>query len=390
MTRGLWYLVWQHVLYHRVQTAILVVCLAIPLFVPVTSNALVTRYEQTLTDRAAATPLLAGRVGSRLDLTLSALWFRDAKLEELSMAEVEAFAATEGITPIPVRTGFTARGVPVVGVATEYFELHGLRARTGTLPLRLGEVVLGASVAESLGIGVGDVLFSDQLDHYDISKPPALAMDVSGVLPPVAGPEDGVVFTTLETTWILDGIVHGHAAAEAVDDELVLGRTEDTVTLSGAVVEYQRVTDDNIDSFHTHAEPAALPVSAVVLLPATAKAATLTKSHWNASKLGVQVVVPSEVVDDLMAFVFQIKRLVDGLAIVLGACTVIMTVVVILLSLRLRRRELETLHKIGCGRRAVAWLCGLEIAVIGGLAVVTSSIAFAATLLWLPDLVRML
>ncbi|MCA8943490.1 MAG: hypothetical protein KDB80_13080 [Planctomycetes bacterium] len=387
---GLAWLAWQHAVYNRVQTAILVVCLAIPMFVPVTSSSLVAHYEATLRDRAAAVPLLAGRDGSRFDLTLAALWFREAELDELSMAEVERMRETEGITPLPMRLGFTARGVPVVGVTPEFFDLHGIRPVRGTLPLQLGEVVVGADVAKDLALDVGGVMFSDQVDHYDISKPPSLAMDVVGVLPRRDGPEDDVVFVGLETTWIFEGIVHGHAATEEVDDAMVLGRNEQAVTLSGAVVEYQRVTPDNIESFHIHADPSALPVSAIVLLPATPKAATLTKSHWNAGTTGVQIVVPTEVVEALMQSVFRIKSLVDALAFLLGACTVVMTTVVIVLSLRLRAREIETLHRIGCGRRAVGWLCGLEILAIVVLAALVAAIGFGLAVLWLPDLVRML
>ncbi len=94
--------------------------------------------------------------------------------------------------------------------------------------------------------------------------------------------------------------------------------------------------------------------------------------------------------DDLMAFVFRIKALLDVFSGLLAACTVMMTVLIVLLSMRIRRREMETLHQIGCGRSVVARIYGYEVALLAGFGIMLAALATAAALLLLPDLVRTL
>lgn len=99
-----------------------------------------------------------------------------------------------------------------------------------------------------------------------------------------------------------------------------------------------------------------------------------------------QVVRPAEVIDDLLGFVFRIKTLFDGLAALLLSTTAALVALVFALAMRLRADELATLHRIGCGRRTVAWLQLLEI---GGVTVAGALLALAglaATLAALPRL----
>ena len=73
--RGLWLLSWRHVTHHRARTIVLVLCIALASFLPVTIQILISGYQADLTRRAAATALIAGAKGNRFDLTLGALYF---------------------------------------------------------------------------------------------------------------------------------------------------------------------------------------------------------------------------------------------------------------------------------------------------------------------------
>lgn len=388
--RGVGRLALRHLVHTRGQSVILILCLAVAMVLPAVSAVLMARFSTALVARADATPLVAGTRGNRFDLVLSALYFRRSPLETISQAgllEIEG----EGLgLVIPLHTAHTARGYPVVGTTPEYYEQRGLVATVGVLPRVIGEVVLGAKVARELELGVGEALFSDQHDLYDIAKPPSLKMRIVGVLAHSGTPDDLAVFVEVKTCWIIDGIVHGHDDVKQVTDPaLLIGRTDQHIAVTRAMMEYNEITAQNIASYHLHAEPEALPLSSVLVFPPDEKSATLLKA-WVNTETAYRILVPRAVIDDLLGFVVRIKSLLDAVAVVLGVSTALLTVLVILLSLRTRASEMETLRKIGASRFAAAQLCGLELGLVLIASAALAVLVVGATLVVLPGLDRML
>jgi putative ABC transport system permease protein len=305
-----------------------------------------------------------GAKGNRFDLVLKALYFSAAQVDAIRMSEVDALRASGMGQPIPLHLRYTARGYPVVGTSLEYFEFRGLDVRAGTLPLRLGQVVLGAEVASDLQLEPGDHLFSDQQSLYDISKTYPLKMHVSGVLEESGGPDDRAVFADVKTAWIIEGITHGHDdVVRTADPSVILERTADNVVTNASIVEYNEVTEENIASFHTHAKPDALPLSAVIVVPSDQKAATLLKARYNLSETH-SMLVPIDVVEELMGLVFRIKRFFDANFALVAVSNALFLALVVLLSLRIRKPERETMRKIGCSRGTVFRLQACELAMI--------------------------
>ncbi len=387
--RGVLWLSWRHLLHHRVRSGITIACVAAAVFLPVTTQLLLLRYQTDLTARADATPLLAGARGSRFDLTLAALYFRPATLPTVPFAQVRAIGATGWAAPIPLHQRFTAQRHPIVATTPEYYELHRLRAVRGTLPLRLGEVVLGHDVAAALDLDVGATLFSDPTDLYDLSRPPALKMQVCGVLARTGSADDGAVFVDLKTAWILEGLAHGHEDARDADPSLVLAQTDEVVSLGPALRSYQEVTDDNAHTFHVHADDTQLPLTAIIALPFDEKAATLLKARFDGSGQW-QMVTPRAVVDDLLAAVLRVKRVLDVLALLLGLSTALLVGLQLLLSMRLRAGEMRTLRRIGCSPGTVRRLHATELALLAIGALLVAAGLTVATLALVPDLVRAL
>lgn len=379
-----------HARHHAVTTAVLVLALACTLFLPWASRLLSDRWQRDLASRSQSTPLVAGTRGNRFDLTLKALYFRPSELEPVPYRTVREIADTGLALAVPLQVRHTARKRPIVATSPEYYEVRRLRTVRGTIPLDLGDCTLGARVAEELELDVGDALFSDPTDLYDISRPAALKMHVRGVLAPTGTADDHAVFVDVRTAWILEGAAHGHDdVVRQVDEGMVLGRTEDNVTMSSALIEYNEVTPQNAASFHYHGDEGALPLSAVLVFPDSAKSQTLLKARFNTSKTQ-QMVVAEEVVDDLLSFVFRVKDLLDGIALLLATCTVLLAGLVIVLSLRLRRDERWTLHRMGVSRSRVFALFGVELFAIAGLGVALAAGGTFVALRFLHDLVAML
>src|SRR5690606_4548538 len=127
---------------------------------------LIATWGTVLRERADATPLVAGADGSRFDLVLNTLYFRGRVPDPVPMRTVRSLAESGLCQPIPVLARDTAKGLPLVGTSSDYFDFRGLRAARGTLPVLLGECVLGSAAAERLGLGPGDALLTDRGSLY--------------------------------------------------------------------------------------------------------------------------------------------------------------------------------------------------------------------------------
>jgi putative ABC transport system permease protein len=304
-----------------------------------------------------------GAKGSRFDLLLATLYFKGRLPERLHMAEVEALRSSGLARPIPVLVGHTAQSYPVVGTTRDYLSFWKLRVASGTPPLMLGDAILGATVARRLGLRPGDRITSDQEKVYDISAGYPLRMRITGVLEESHGPDDLAVFVDIKTAWVIEGIGHGHAAGTAVAPSQLITRTQDNVVMSDAVPQYTEITPENIDSFHFHGSKADFPVSAIIAVPESAKAATLLKGRYSVSSQA-QILEPSRVIDEMLGLVFRMKAFFDANLATVTAATVLFLVLIVLLGLRIRKREIDTLFKIGCARGTVFRLQATELLLV--------------------------
>ncbi len=371
------------------RTTILALCIAVSIAIPTLTSLLVRHYDARLAARAEATPLVAGATGNRIDLTLASLYFRRADFDPIPYARYEEVRDWRLGVAVPLNLRFSARGRPIVACSPEYYEQRRLSPASGRIPLRMGEVALGHDAALSFELAPGDALFSDQRELYDISKPAALKMNVVGILAETGGPDDRAVFVDIKSAWILEGISHGHIEADEVPEDRILARGEGNLKISEAMIEYNEVTAENEASYHYHGDTEGLPLSSILFFPRDRKSGTIARARMNANRLW-QMVTPVEVVDELMSKVFQVKAFLDGVSLLVGASTALLVGLVLVLSTRMRRRELVTLHHVGFQRSTIASLLGLEVLAL--LAVGALLGALLVTMGWLgaPDLVTAL
>jgi len=373
-------LAWRFVTYYWGRTVLLAACVSLTFALPVAVQVLVTVYGGSVAARAASSPLVAGAPGSRYDLTISSLYFRGRVPRALDMAAVSELSADGLATPIPLLVRHTARDRPVVGTSYEYFELRGLHLTAGRFPAMLGEAVLGAGVAGDLGLTAGDTLLTDRTNLYDLAQGYPLRMHIAGVLAATGSADDGAVFVDLKTAWVIEGLCHGHRAAEAQAADRVIERREQEIVLDSGVVEFTEITPENIDEFHFHGDPGKLPITAVLVVPRDARARTILKGRYRASA-STQLLEPEAVVGEILAFVLQVKRFFDANVLLVAVATTMFLLLVVTLSLRVRQRELDTLFRIGCARGTTLRLVATELALtlLVGLA---GAVALGATVVF--------
>jgi putative ABC transport system permease protein len=381
------YLAWRYLAYHRIKTAILVTSITLIVFLPVGLNVLVEQSAAELTARAEATPLLVGAKGSPLELVLNSLYFESDAPELTSYGQVSRVAESGLAEPIPVYVRFRTREHPIVGTTLAYFAFRNLRIAAGRPMAVLGECVLGGRAAASLGIGPGDAVVSSPESVFDLAGVYPLRMRVVGVLAPSHTPDDLAVFVDLKTAWIIQGLGHGHqdlAAPEAAAG--VLSREENRITANASVLQYNEITEENIDSFHFHGDLSGNPITALIAVPHSKKSGVLLMGRFQGDDEPSQIVRPIAVMNDLLDTILTIQSYLVAAILIVAVATLATAALVFLLSLRLRKREIETMVKIGGSRLSVAAVLVSEVVVVlvlgvvlaGGLTLLTSRFGSAA------------
>ena len=385
------YIAWKYVSFNKAKTATLVACITLIGFLPLALELLLNESERQLMSRAVSTPLLIGAKGSSLDLVMSTLYFGDGVPELINMKTAARVRDSNLASPIPIYARFRARGHPIVGTTLDYFDFRGLKIAKGRLLALLGECVLGATVAERLGIKPGDSLVSSPENLFDLAGVYPLKMKVVGVLEKSHTSDDLAVFVDIKTAWVMQGLGHGHEdVAKTKDQTVILNRTETNVVANAKLQQYTEITASNLDSFHFHGDISIYPITAIIAVPQDTKSGTLLRGRYVSSKESNQIVKPDDVIDGLLQNIFRIKNMLEAVISVVGLGTVLAILLVFALSLRLRQKEINTIFKLGCNRMTIVRLLGAEILIIVLMSGVLCGVMVFLVNQFSNDLVRML
>ena len=263
---------------------------------------------------------------------------------------------------IPLYNRFEARKFPVIGTNPDYLLYRKLSLAEGRSFAILGECIIGASVAEALNLQAGGSLITSPESLFDIAGIYPLKMKVVGVLAPSYSPDDRAVFTDLKTAWVIEGLGHGHQELEEIDDPTQVIRNQDSTLMATAKLkQYNEITPDNINSFHFHGDTGDFPISSVLVFPKDDKSSAILQGRFLKAEQSNQIVRPLMVINSLLANIFKIKKVFDGMLGVVGIAAVLILFLVFALSLKLRSKEIQTVFKLGSRRGTIIGLLGSEI-----------------------------
>ncbi|MCA9250332.1 MAG: hypothetical protein R3E58_10615 [Phycisphaerae bacterium] len=360
------FMAWKHLRFYKFRSAILVMGLTMTIALPIASHLIISKYGASLRSRANATPYVLGARGNRFDLVLKSLYFGDADLDAIYMEDVNQLERSKWGTAIPLHLGHTAKDIPIVGAPGDYFAFRKLSASQGSVKLDLGDVVLGSVAAEQLKLKVGDRILSDRKSLYDIAGTNPVNLQVIGILKSSGSADDRVLFTSLETTWLLDGLMHGHPDPEHSSPDA-----------HGKGVAYHEVTPENRSAFHLHAYPAEIPVTAAIITPKDQKGATILEARYENSDT-LQLQKCSSIIEEILAMVVQIQTFFDTYYVFVLIATILFIGLIVVLSAQLRRTELETMRHIGASR---AFAIGLQATELVMIVAIASILSIAVTLI---------
>lgn len=360
-------LAWRYITYYRARSVILVAAITLTLFLPLATRWTIERFEYRALARASSTPLVIGVKSSRFGLAMHALYFRGESPQSLPQTQLRRIEETKLAATIPLLVRFRAQGFAIVGTTDAYFSFRGLSIDRGERLQRLGDCLLGATVASRLGLAPGDRLLSEPENMFDLSGPSPLNMRVTGILRPTGSPDDEIVLCDLKTTWIMQGIGHGHTLKSSPKE------TSDTSAEPNShghnagrenLAQYAEVTDENLQTFHFHGQTDTFPMTAIIAIPDSEKSEAILIGKYLSSDEPYQIIRPVEVVDELMHLISQVRRLFDWIALCLAVATILLVGLVVMLSIRLRGGEMRTLTLLGCSRNTIASIVLTELSIV--------------------------
>ena len=389
--KGIFYLAWRYLAWHRWKSLILVAAITLVIFLPAVIQVLIDQTARQLGARAAGTPLLIGAKGSPLELTLNSLYLQSTPPASLPFSEVDTVRQQNLAAPIPLYIRFKSQGAAIVGTSLAYFDYRQLSVASGRTMAVLGEAVIGANVARARNLSVGDYVLSSPESAFDIAGIYPLKMPVVGILAPTFSADDDAIFVDVKTTWVIEGLGHGHqdlATPEAA--RAILKKDGDTIIANASMVEYNEITEANRDSFHFHGDNSQRPLTAIIPVARDNKSAVILAGRYQARDDDVQLISPPGVMEELMATIFTVRQFVVAALSIVGFATGLVVILVFLLSLRLRQSEMQTLRSIGGGRWHLATLAAAEIVMVVAVATTLAVLLTWVTEHWGTSLVQAL
>ena len=235
-----------------------------------------------LTRDAQGIDLVVGAKGSPLQLILSAVYHVDVPTGNVPLAALAQVRGNRLVkSAIPVSLGDNFRGFRLVGTEPALIDHYGGRLADGALWQGRLQAVIGAEVARTTGLAVGQGFFGAHGLAPDGPIHDDAEYRVVGVLAPTGTVLDRLLLTDLESVWF----VHEGEATDPLERQILEAEREVTAIL----VQYAAPLAAAIVPRQINAEPrltAAVPASEVARLFAVAGAGIDTMRAFAGVLLG--------------------------------------------------------------------------------------------------------
>lgn len=184
----------------KVQLLLVMLSIVISAGVAVLAYNTARQVEDGITTGAAYYSAIIGPSGSKTQLAMNTMYFTDEPLGTIPYAVVTGLSQDMRVAEaVPFAMADSFNGFNVVGTSPAY--LNGKKLAAGSLFSADGslEVVLGATVARTCGLSVGDELYTSHAVGDEHKTP----LRVTGILEETHTAFDRVLFTQLRSIWVL-------------------------------------------------------------------------------------------------------------------------------------------------------------------------------------------
>jgi putative ABC transport system permease protein len=329
MIRLAWRYLWSSPLTTTLNLLLLTLGLAAVTFVLRAS----AQVEAGLKRDLAHIDLVVGAKGSPMQIMLAGVFHLDTPTGNISLSTLELLKQQPMVAQaVPLSLGDSFRGYRIAGTTPDYLDLYGARLGQGALWTQPMQAVLGAEVARTSGLKLGDHFAGSHGLAEGGGAHGDHQFEVVGVLAESGSVLDRLVLTDLASVW---EVHEEHHAGEAHDDA-----ADDKREITLALVRYRS------------------PLAAVML------------PRWVNAQDGLQSAAPALETARLMRLVGAGTEVLRGFGIVLLAAAGLSVWVALLHAVRARQGDLAMLRMLGAPASRVAALIALEALLLAGVAAV--------------------
>jgi len=191
----------------KLYTALSVCTLSLSIALLLGIQQLKDSFQYQVENNLAGIDLVIGAKGSPLQLVLSSVLHIDNPTGNISYQKAQKLSKHRLVkTSVPISYGDNYKGFRIVGTTDDFLELYQAKLIKGHRVHHSLEVIVGNSVANKLGLSLGDIFLSS---HGLIENNLNLHQDkfkVVGILAPTQKVIDRLIVTNLESIWR----VHNH------------------------------------------------------------------------------------------------------------------------------------------------------------------------------------
>lgn len=332
MIRLAWRYLWSSPLTTALNLLLLTLGLAAVTFVLRAS----AQVEAGLKRDLAGIDLVVGAKGSPMQIMLAGVFHLDAPTGNIPLATLDLLKAQPLVAQaVPLSLGDSFRGYRIAGTTPEYMDLYGAKIASGAVWTQPMQAVLGAEVARTIGLKVGDRFSGSHGLGEGGGAHGDQPFEVVGVLAESGSVLDRLVLTDLASVW---EVHEEHHADEAAHQDAHEEEEPKEITL--ALVRYRS------------------PLAAVML------------PRWVNAQDGLQSAAPALETARLMRLVGVGTEVLRGFGVVLLLAAGLSVWVALLHAVRARQGDLAMLRMLGAPARRVATLIALEALLLAGLATV--------------------
>ena len=125
-------------------------------------------------------------------------------------------------------------------------------------------------------------------------------------------------------------------------------------------------------------------------MPPDQKSGDLLRGRYQSKEETCQIFRPIDVIQDLTATIFKVEGILNSVFVLMSIATLLLITLVVMLSLRLRSREMQTMFKLGCSRMKIAGMLISELGIILFVSLSLALLATATTSLYVDAILRRL
>lgn len=208
---------WKNIWFKPLNTALSIILLTASVAIITLLILLQEQFEKKFSDNIDGIDIVLGAQGSPLQLILSSVYQVDAPTGNIDYTEAKKWMKHPFVeTAIPLSFGDNYRGFRIVGTTADYLTKYGAEVKNGKVFGKNFEIVVGSSIAQKLGMKVGDKFFGSHGDAEEGEVHDHQAYIVTGIASPTGKVVDNLILCNLQSVWAMHD--HEHEEGEEAHD----------------------------------------------------------------------------------------------------------------------------------------------------------------------------